>query len=78
MRNSLENFAFIFFLRLLASNIEGDEEPELLAEYEALVKRQQQKNFNAGPRPPMNNVSPNKRRQVMIRKGTFRKGVIFY
>ncbi|CAF1574903.1 unnamed protein product [Rotaria magnacalcarata] len=47
-----------------SSNIQGEEESELLAEYEALVKRQQQqKTYNSGPRSTMNNFSPNKRRQ---------------
>ena len=45
---------------ILADNIEGDQESELLAEYEANVKQQQQKL----QRTSMNNLSPNKRRNV--------------
>ncbi|CAF2736692.1 unnamed protein product [Rotaria sp. Silwood2] len=45
-----------------SSNIEGDEESELLAEYESYNKRQQQQKFNSGTRPTMNTLSPNKRR----------------
>ena len=58
----------------LANNIEGDQESELLAEYEAHNKRtqqqqqQQQKMFNSGPRPSMNTLSPNKRRNVGDRR----------
>lgn len=56
----------------LANNIEGDQETELLAEYEAHNKRiqqqQQQKTFNSGPRPLMNTLSPNKRRTVGYRR----------
>jgi hypothetical protein len=47
----------------IASNIEGEQESELLAEYES-YKRQQQKTFNSGSRTAMNNLSPNKRRNV--------------
>ncbi len=45
----------------LACNIEGEQETELLAEYEAYHK---QKSLNSGSRSVMNNVSPNKRRTV--------------
>ena len=48
----------------IANNIEGEQESELLAEYEAYNKRQQQKMINSGLRPSMNNLSPNKRRNV--------------
>jgi len=54
----------IFFFIQIASHIEGEQESELLAEYEAFNKRQQQKMFNAGSRPPVNTLSPNKRRNV--------------
>ncbi len=59
------NFELIFFL-LVANNIEGEQESELLAEYEAFTKRQQQKMFNSGSRPSMNTLSPNKRRNVWL------------
>lgn len=55
----------------LANNIEGDQELELLAEFEAHSKRtqqQQQKMFNSGSRPSMNTLSPNKRRNVRFRR----------
>ena len=48
-------------LRRLASNIEGEQEAELLAEFELSSKRQQQQQQKA-----MTNQSPNKRRQVML------------
>ncbi len=47
----------------LATNIEGEQESELLAGYEAYNK-QQQKSFNSGSRSLINNLSPNKRRNV--------------
>jgi len=55
---------------ILASNIEGEQETELLAEYEALNKQQQK----LLPRSSMNNLSPNKRgnvRQCLIDKRIF-------
>jgi hypothetical protein len=55
---------------IIASNIEGEQETELLAEYEALNKQQQK----LLPRSSMNNLSPNKRRNVrqcLIRKRIF-------
>lgn len=57
----------------LANNIEGEQETELLAEYEAFSKRaqqqQQQKTFSSGPRPSVNTLSPNKRRNVGLEEG---------
>ena len=47
---------------LLATNIEGEQETELLAEYEN--SRKQQKPLQTGGRSSMNNFSPNKRRTV--------------
>jgi hypothetical protein len=47
----------------IANNIEGEQESELLAEYEMYNK--QQKLPHSGARPVMNNLSPNKRRNVM-------------
>ena len=46
----------------LANNIEGEQESELLAEYENFTK--QQKPFNSGSRASFNNSSPSKRRTV--------------
>ncbi|CAF4442514.1 unnamed protein product, partial [Adineta steineri] len=52
------------------SNIEGEQEADLLAEYEAFNKHQQQKIMNSGSRPAMNTQSPNKRRNdEMINSG---------
>ncbi len=47
----------------IANNIEGEQESELLAEYEMYNK--QQKLPHSGARPVMNNLSPNKRRNVI-------------
>ncbi|CAF3920065.1 unnamed protein product [Adineta steineri] len=53
-----------------SSNIEGEQEADLLAEYEAFNKHQQQKIMNSGSRPAMNTQSPNKRRNdEMINSG---------
>ena len=55
---------------MLASHIEGEQESELLAEYEALNKQQQQKALNSSTRPSLNPpLSPNKRRPVMPSRG---------
>lgn len=51
-----------FSIFLLATNIEGEQETELLAEYEN--QRKQQKPIQIGGRSSMNNLSPNKRRPV--------------
>jgi len=57
---------FCFSSIYIASNIEGEQESELLAEYEAYHKRQQQKMFNSGLRPSTNTLSPTKRRSVIL------------
>jgi HD superfamily phosphohydrolase YqeK len=54
-------FVTITTIIFLANNIEGEQESELLAEYEAVNK---QKSVNSGSRSVMNNLSPNKRRNV--------------
>lgn len=53
---------FDVFDSRLANNIEGEQESELLAEYEAFQK--QQKTLQPTARTSMNNLSPNKRRPV--------------
>lgn len=67
----MKEISTMYFLKIivLASNIEGEQETELLAEYEAHNKRvqqqqQQQRTFNTGSRPMPNTLSPNKRRPV--------------
>jgi hypothetical protein len=61
----MTNFVLLIeILIFLASNIEGEQESELLAEYEAYNK-QQQKLLNSGSRSTMNTLSPNKRRNVI-------------
>jgi hypothetical protein len=58
-------FALFFLSIEIASNIEGEQESELLAEYDAFNKRQQQKMFNNNSRQSINTLSsPNKRRNV--------------
>ena len=61
--------SFILFSSvLLASHIEGEQESELLAEYESFNKQQQQKALNSNTRPSINPpLSPNKRRTVRRR-----------
>jgi len=60
----LKSIDFLFLI-FLANNIEGEQESELLAEYEAYNKQQQQKLLNSGSRSLTNTLSPNKRRNVI-------------
>jgi len=69
----LKSIDFLFLI-FLANNIEGEQESELLAEYEAYNKQQQQKLLYSGSRSSINNnLSPNKRRNVIKRKRKRRK-----
>jgi hypothetical protein len=54
-----EKKSFVYFI---ANNIEGEQEIELLAEYEAHNKH---KILNAGSRSTINKLSPNKQRNVI-------------
>ncbi|CAF2207827.1 unnamed protein product [Rotaria magnacalcarata] len=56
-----------------SSNVEGEQESELLAEYEISHKQQQQKMLNSGPRSAINNFSPNKRRNEEVNNNTMKK-----
>ncbi|CAF0817411.1 unnamed protein product [Adineta ricciae] len=59
-----------------SSNIEGEQESELLAEYEAYNKQQQHKLGNSGQRPLLNNnnnISPSKRRNDELMNSGMKK-----